>query len=124
MKLPPDIAAQVEKDFGPDAAAVMTLLDSYRDAIPEPARVIRCMIYLAERDSTRMAGLVKMARADYRDVILGAEYVDHAGERPKQVRDFSKPFLHHEPKAPKRSKKPTGERLPPDVKRLSRHKKK
>ena len=95
MKLPEDIVAQIDKDFGPDAQAVKAQLAAYDDAIPEPARVVRCVIFLAQRDARRVASLLQSARGDYRDVMFSAEYIDHAAVHPKRARDFSKPFLHH-----------------------------
>jgi hypothetical protein len=94
MKLPEDIVAQLDKDFGPDAPSVKALFDAYGVSIPEPARVVRCVIFLARRDASRVPSLLEAARGDYRDVIFWAEYRDHAASHPKRLRDFSKPFLH------------------------------
>ena len=94
MKLPEDIGAQIDKDFGPDARSVRALFDAYDDAVPEPARVVRCVIFLAQRDAGRVPSLLKAARDDYRDVMLWAEYTDHAAAHPKRLRDLAKPFLH------------------------------
>jgi len=52
------------------------------------------VIFLAQRDASRVPSLLEAARDDYRDVILWAEYRDHAASNPKRLRDFSKPFLH------------------------------
>jgi len=40
--------------------------------------------------------MIATAQVDYRDVIFWAEYEDHAGANPLQVRDFNKPFGMHE----------------------------
>ena len=94
MKLPEDIVAQIDKDFGPYARSVRALFDAYDAAVPEPARVVRCVIFLAQRDASRATSLLAAARDAYRDVIFWAEYGDHAAAHPKRLRDFSKPFLH------------------------------
>ncbi|HEX2660199.1 MAG TPA: hypothetical protein VHU40_18075 [Polyangia bacterium] len=92
MKLPADIDAQIEKQFGPAAAQVRTLFEAHDGAFPEAARVARCVLFLAKQDVARVSSLLDSARADYRDVIFWAEYTDHAADRPKHVRDFGKSF--------------------------------
>ena len=81
-----DLKARLDADFGDGAASVANLLSTY--AGPEPTRVLRCVVVLAERDAERIRHFVEAAKEDYRDVIYWAEY-DQDGRR---VRDFTRPF--------------------------------
>lgn len=83
----PDIVEYVRSNFEePDRSLVTTVLESY--AGPEPDRVRRCVLHLANGDAGEVKDLVEVATVDYRDVILSAEY--DSGDR--QLRDFSRPF--------------------------------
>jgi hypothetical protein len=103
-KLPPDIVVQVKEDFRAEASQALMMLTQ---SLPQAARVIRCLVFLANGDLQLLSSL--MTAADPLDVIFWAEYVNHAADRPKRVRDLRRPFPH------------AGERsLPADVARFLR----
>jgi hypothetical protein len=57
-------------------------------AVPELARVARCVVFLAGGDPAKLAHFVAAARLDYRDVIWWAEY--DGGET--RLRNFTHPL--------------------------------
>jgi hypothetical protein len=82
-----DIVEYVRRNFEePDRSVVATVLESY--AGPEPDRVRRCVLHLANGNAGEVKNLIEAATVDYRDVILWAEY--DSGDR--QLRDCSRPF--------------------------------
>ena len=89
--LPEDIAARIRHDF-PAAAveSVVGLLAGLQREDPQlfGSRVLRCLVFLARGQLTKLAEWVTLARTDYRDLIVAAEY----DENQQQVRDFNKPF--------------------------------
>lgn len=54
--------------------AVRSELEKLDGAVPELARVARCVMVLAGGDPTKLAQLTAAALLDYRDVIWWAEY--------------------------------------------------
>jgi hypothetical protein len=93
--LPEDITDRIAADFGSvEAPGILSRLagfigqyaDRYRDA-PD-ARVLRCVVHLAAGERRRLEDACRLALADTRDVIRGAEY-DSGDQR---VRDFTRPF--------------------------------
>ena len=93
-ELPPDIVARIERDYASNRRAEVSgaLLD-LSEVTREHARVARCVLYSARGDLDRFAQLIELARIDYRDAIVGAEY-DLDDQR---LRDFSRPFEVSDP---------------------------
>lgn len=89
MKLAEDIRDKIETDFNlaEDREIINALLEGI-DA-PDPARIGRCILHLANGNIARFCQLETLALQDYRDIIVAAEYDQHSYER---VRDFSLPF--------------------------------
>lgn len=94
-----DIRARVERDFGRDAAPVLDKLAEVARADPhlDSPRIMRCLVFLARGDAKRLDHYTKLARVDYRDLIVAAEYETRPGTDPSQgiydqVRDFNVPF--------------------------------
>ena len=89
MKLTQDIAIRINGDFRDpeDRQKVKNTLQTLETN--ETHRIMRCVLYLAKGDLKTFNLYVDMARVDYRDVIMNAEY-----EYPleKHLRDFTKPF--------------------------------
>lgn len=88
--LPEDVVARIGIEMETYAVEASRILDGVFKRVPEPARVVRCVLYLAEGDVGRLEELARHAQADY--VIFWAEYTDHDRPLPRQVRDFTKPF--------------------------------
>ena len=90
-----DIREKIESDFGNKASEVYRILD---DAISKTDylnhnRIIRCILFLAERDIEKLKKNIQTAEYDPRDVMLWAEYFNRGQEHnPKRIRDFNKPF--------------------------------
>jgi hypothetical protein len=91
MALTEDIAAQVCRDFpAGEVAPVTQLLDELRreDGQLFRDRILRCLVFVAGGRFSALADAVALARTDYRDLIVSAEY-----DRDwRQVRDFNQPF--------------------------------
>ena len=89
--LPPDITAQIERDFVKDEVApVLDLLGelSVQNNGPFDDRIMRCVVYLSCGTFSGLTRAIGTARADFRDVISFAEY-DANDER---LRDLCQPF--------------------------------
>lgn len=90
-----DIRDRIESDFGDNAISVFKLLE---DAVSKVKylnwdRIIRCIIFLAEKDIKKLKQNIKVATYDPRDVMLWAEYKNiEPGQEPKRIRDFNKTF--------------------------------
>ena len=55
-------------------------------------RHLRCILYLAKGDKTKLERYIEMCLADTRDVMLSAEYETDSNSRLVRKRDFAKPF--------------------------------
>jgi len=89
--LPLDIIAKIERDFVKDEVApVLDLLGelSVQNNGPFDDRVLRCVVYPSHGTFSDLTRAIATARADFRDVILFAEY-DANDER---LRNLSQPF--------------------------------
>ena len=51
-------------------------------------RIVRCIVFVANGDLNRLEKAIDLAKEDYRDLIVWAEY----DEKNERVRDFSNPF--------------------------------
>lgn len=93
--LPADIAHQIKIDFGETKAAevINYLLEKIPERMPNsaPARLFRCIVYLAEGDRDKLDQAIDLCVGDPRDVMFGAEY-EVQGSRCVRKRDFNKPF--------------------------------
>lgn len=89
MTLPADIVARVARDFPApaDRERVLRALDTLD--VPERDRVARCVLFCAAGSMGTFDDMEALARLDYRDAIVCAEY-----EQPscKRVRSFIEPF--------------------------------
>jgi hypothetical protein len=87
-----DIVEKVKRDFESpdDAALVLSLLDDFTEQRPDLAadRILRCMVFVANGDLDLFDKALDLARIDYRDLIVWAEY----DEVFVQIRDMSVPF--------------------------------
>ncbi len=97
----PDIKEKIYSDFGDKAESVMKTL---REAIEKhdyinSGRILRCIIYLADKNFEALKKYIDNAIGDPRDVMYWAEYVNREkgfqGD-PKRVRDFNKTFQNCE----------------------------
>jgi len=92
MTLTPDIRDRIADDFGADAAsAVATVLERERSASPDlfTDRILRCAVHAAAGDLDTLRRALDLARIDYRDLIVWAEYDNAFGDRK---RDLTRPF--------------------------------
>jgi hypothetical protein len=85
--LPLDVIDRLNSDFGDRANAVASLLTGSADRIGD--RVVRCIVYAARGDESKVQCLIELARQDYRDVIIAGEY----DEVMEQIRDLRASFL-------------------------------
>lgn len=102
MKLAYDIVQKIEKDFDASSVEVISLL--YTELLTEDYlksstivscnidRIIRCIIFLANKNIDKLTKYINDARADARDVMFWAEYENLPDPHPKRVRDFREPF--------------------------------
>lgn len=95
----PDIKEKIYSDFGDKAEVAIKTL---RAAIAKHdyinhSRILRCIIYLADKDLKALTSYIDNAIGDPRDVMLWAEYINlREMETPKRVRDFNKTFQNCE----------------------------
>jgi hypothetical protein len=91
MQIPEDISAKIRQDFtAADAGVVEQRLSAlWRD---EPGlfgeRILRCIVWASQGRLSGLEHYITMARTDYRDLIVTAEY-DRDWE---QIRDLNRPF--------------------------------
>lgn len=93
LPLPADVIARVQKDFPKnDVMSILQLLDEFRGENPELSnRVIRCIVFLARGSYEKFARAVELARLDWRDLIVEAEYDGWYGEENRR-RNMNLPF--------------------------------
>ena len=93
--LPPDIITKVQQDFSKeDAAVIVQLLSELQTEDPRVFcdRILRCIVFTAGGRFDWFASEVALARIDWRDVIVNAEY---DRDRETQRRDFNLPFTQN-----------------------------
>ena len=92
MMLARDIWGKVNKDFETpeEAALALSVLADFVDQNQELAsdRLLRCIVFVAKGDLNRLEKAIDLAKEDYRDLIVWAEY----DEKSKRVRDLTNPF--------------------------------
>jgi hypothetical protein len=104
MALTEDILAKIRQDFSRGeilpVIEMMTRLQE-EDAGLFTDRILRCVLFVASGRFGALADAVALARLDYRDLIVNAEYDGHFGALQ---RDLSLPFpALHRMAAPPRS---------------------
>ena len=55
-------------------------------------RIIRCIIFLSENSIEKLKENINIAKIDWRDIILSAEYENNEKNELILKRDFNKPF--------------------------------
>lgn len=87
--LPDDILTKVETDFAASEREVVThALARLLEVTREPERVARCVLFVAGGELAEFDQMIELARTDYRDAIVAAEY----DQTDRRLRDLSKPF--------------------------------
>jgi hypothetical protein len=92
IMLPEDIITKVRQDFSEDdAIVILQLLSELQKENPRifSERILRCIIFSAQGRFDEFAGAVALARIDWRDVIMNAEY---DRDRETRRRNFELPF--------------------------------
>ncbi len=94
MALPEDIIAKVRRDFSEDEEiTILQMLSEYQQQHPDhSARILRCIVFIAQGSFDKFAEAVKLAQLDWRDLIVSAEYDGWSGEE-HHVRNFNSPFV-------------------------------
>lgn len=85
-----DIYQKLQRDFGPqlqEAIGEIEAVDAATKGLISD-RIIRAVIYLSKGDLERLRKQIELARIDWRDVLMAAEY----DEKEVRVRDFDKTF--------------------------------
>jgi hypothetical protein len=93
--LPQDIITKVRQDFSEDdAIVILQLLIELQKEIPRvfSDRILRCIIFSAQGRFDEFACAVALARIDWRDVIVNAEY---DRDRETRRRNFQLPFTQN-----------------------------
>jgi len=98
MIVKPDIKNRIESDFGDKADRAFDLLQAIlkSDSINETDRVIRCIVFLSEKQIEKLKQYIEEAFIDPRDVIVEAEDTYTTDKSLKLIRDFSKVFEESE----------------------------
>jgi len=93
--LPQDISAKVRQDFPEDEAVVILQLLSELEKENRGIfsdRILRCIVFSAKGRFDEFACQVALARIDWRDVIMNAEY---DRDRETHRRHFELPFIQN-----------------------------
>ena len=91
MTLTHDILERVRHDFpAEEVAPVTAMLTELQQQNAELFcdRILRCLVFVARGRFTAFADAVALARLDYRDLIVSAEY----DRNWHQIRDLNRPF--------------------------------
>ncbi len=93
MYIPDDIDRYLRTQYSPhEVVEIISVFEDLHKADNAiSARVLRCIIHLAEGSADRVRDLAEDAKTDYRDIILWAEY-DQKGKT--RLHDFNKPFTY------------------------------
>lgn len=87
---PADIQKRLESDFGKDVGNAIRELQNLLKSNKEVRnyRIIRALIYVANKNILHLKKMIELAQTDWRDVLMNAEY-----EHPdKRVRNFNYEF--------------------------------
>ena len=93
--LPHDIVTKVQQDFSKEDATV--IVESLSELQKEDSkifcdRILRCIVFSAQGRFDWFESAVALARIDWRDVIVNAEY---DRDRETRRRDFNLPFTQN-----------------------------
>ena len=92
MILARDIWGKVNIDFETpeEAALALSVLADFVDQNKKLSsdRIVRCIVFVANGDLNRLEKAIDLAKEDYRDLIVWAEY----DEKNERVRDLTNPF--------------------------------
>jgi len=94
MELPEEIVTFVYSEFSEDEVTeALSLLRNAKiyDGTDADFRMLRCALFSCSKIINGLRYQIDGLAHDYRDVILGGEYIKKKGEWV-QVRDLSKPF--------------------------------
>ena len=94
-QMPKDILAKIEDDFEDDKYQAIEIINGALNATEylRNDRIIRCIIFLADKDIQKLKKSIEVGRTDPRDVMYWAEYVNRKSlDNNKRVRDFNKRF--------------------------------
>jgi hypothetical protein len=95
MNFKDDIKARIESDFpGKTDEVLKMIIERFEKTnFLENDRILRCIIFLADKDIEKLNHYIDAAMIDPRDVMLWAEYTNYEiGKDPKKMRDFNKAF--------------------------------
>src|SRR4051812_44566776 len=96
IMLPQDIITKVRQDFSEDdVVAILQLLSELQKENPRifSDRILRCIVFSAKGRFDEFACAVALARIDWRDVIVNAEY---DRDRETRRRHFELPFTQND----------------------------
>jgi hypothetical protein len=97
MKLPTDISEFISVRFAARSQDAVCAVQEHLASHPEHAdRVLRCILILSGGSMEDLPRVLDTARADPRDVMFWAEYTHLDSDRPRRVRDFSRPFTRED----------------------------
>lgn len=91
VRLPSDICRRIAADFGDEGSEIIALLVAERQRNPAlfGDRILRCAVHVAGGARETLTRAIELARMDYRDLIVWAEYDGTFGERK---RGLGEPF--------------------------------
>jgi hypothetical protein len=96
MDFKEDIIQRIETDFNENSDKAIEILSSAisQTNYLDTDRVIRCIVFLAQGDLSKLKDSIEKAVFDTRDVMLYAEYenLNDKNFNFKRIRDFNKTF--------------------------------
>lgn len=94
MAIPEDITAKVRRDFSEDEVIpILQMLSEFQEENPgQSDRILRCIVFLAQGNFEKFADAIALARLDWRDLIVNAEYDGWSGEENRR-RNLNLPFV-------------------------------
>jgi hypothetical protein len=92
IMLAQDILDKLNRDFedSEEAALALSVLADFVEENQELSvdRILRCIVFVANGDLDLLDKAIELAKIDYRDLIVWAEY----DEKRERIRDLSLPF--------------------------------
>ena len=90
MTIPKDIVNRVQRDFPHESGGVLARLLQLRGESDtfSSDRLLRCVVYSAHGDASRIEALIDLGHQDYRDLIVSAE----CNGDWEHIRDMNQPF--------------------------------
>jgi len=86
---PEDITNRIKLDFAERWNVAFSRIQELiiSDETFRNNKIVRAIIYLANKDVTRLEEIIELAKIDYGDILMNAEY-----DKKKRVRDFENEF--------------------------------